>query len=141
MATPSYRSERPPRRVELTMNEEMRLRSLLRILDHFQDMSLQIPVSMVEIFLLIAMNEGCSLRELVELSGRPQSTVSRQTLDLAERNRNMEPGLGLVTWRIAPDELRRKEYYLTDKGKALLRRVLHERLEPPVPSETEAAPA
>ena len=111
----------------LEADEERRLRALVHILEYFQDHEPQIPASMIEAFLLVALNEGCSLRDIVELSGKPQSTMSRHLLDLGERNRKMEPGLGLVAWRIAPDELRRKEYYLTPKGRALLRRILGEK--------------
>jgi DNA-binding MarR family transcriptional regulator len=117
----------PNPRPELTADEERRLRALVHILEYFQDHEPQIPASMIEAFLLVALNEGCSLRDIVELSGKPQSTVSRHLLDLGERNRKMEPGLGLVAWRIAPDELRRKEYSLTPKGRSLLRRILSEK--------------
>ena len=116
-----------PKRVDLAPDEERRLRSLLHILEYFQEHEPQIPASMISAFLLVALNEGCSLREVVEMSGKPQSTVSRHLLDLGERNRKGEPGLRLVAWRIAQEELRRKEYYLTPKGRALLRRILGEK--------------
>jgi DNA-binding MarR family transcriptional regulator len=111
---------------KLPIEEERKLRALVHILDYFQNHAPQIPASMIEAFFLVAMNEGCSLKEVVELSGKPQSTISRHLLDLGEFNRNKEPGLGLVAWRISPEELRRKEYYLTPKGKGILRRVLAE---------------
>jgi DNA-binding MarR family transcriptional regulator len=120
-----YRSLVPPPPA-MPHDDERRLRSLLRVLGLFQVLSLQIPVSMVEVFLLVAMNEGCSLRDLVQMSGRPQSSVSRQVLDAGETNRLGEPGLGLISWTIAPEELRRKQYWLTGKGRALLQRVLTE---------------
>jgi DNA-binding MarR family transcriptional regulator len=123
--TPRYMSRMPPQPA-LAPDEERRLRSLVRIVDHFEDHSPQIPASMIEAFLLVALNEGCSLRQVVEMSGKPQSTMSRQLLDLGDRNRTGAPGLGLVEWRIAPEELRRKEYYLTPKGRALLKRILSE---------------
>jgi DNA-binding MarR family transcriptional regulator len=111
------------RRLELLEpDEERKLRTLVHVLDHFD----AAPASMIEAFLLVAMNEGCSLKDVVEMSGKPQSTVSRHLLDLGDRNRQGEPGLGLVAWRIAPDELRRKEYTLTAKGRALLRRILEQ---------------
>jgi hypothetical protein len=87
---------------ELKADEERRLRALVHILEYFQAHEPQIPASMIEAFLLVALNEGCSLRDIVELSGKPQSTISRHILDLGERNRRMGPGLGLVAWRIAP---------------------------------------
>lgn len=98
-------------RPDLSADEERRLRALVHILDYFEGHAPQIPASMIEAFLLVAMNEGCSLREIVQLSGKPQSTMSRHLLDLGERNRNREPGLGL----------------LTPRGKALLRRILSEK--------------
>lgn len=110
----------------LAAEEERKLRALVHILDYFEDHAPQIPASMIEVFLLVAMNEGCSLRDIVELSGKPQSTMSRHLLDLGERNRRMEPGLGLVAWRTCPSELRRKEYYLTPKGRGLLKKILSE---------------
>jgi DNA-binding MarR family transcriptional regulator len=111
---------------KLPIEDERKLRALVHVLDYFQGHAPQIPVSMIEAFFLVAMNEGCSLKDVVELSGKPQSTISRHLLDLCEFNRHREPGLGLVAWRMSPMELRRKEYYLTPKGKGLLRRVLAE---------------
>jgi DNA-binding MarR family transcriptional regulator len=114
----------PVRPAQLEAAEERKLRALRHILSYFQEHEPQIPASMIDAFLIVAMNEGCSLRDAVAMSGKPQSTISRHLLDLGERNRKKEPGLGLVAWRIAPDELRRKEFYLTPKGRALLRRIL-----------------
>jgi hypothetical protein len=37
-------------------------------------------------------------------------------LDIGERNRHMEEGFGLVAARNNPMNLRKKEYFLTDKG-------------------------
>jgi hypothetical protein len=46
--------------------------------------------------------------------------VSRNLLDIGERNRHMEEGYGPVAARTNPMNLREKEYYLTDRGRALL---------------------
>jgi DNA-binding MarR family transcriptional regulator len=107
-------------RSELPAENERKLRALIRILDEFAEM----PTGMAAAFLRVALEEGTSLREVVEKSGKPQSTTSRYLLDLGDRNRQGGPGHGLVAWRIAPEELRRKEYTLTVKGKALLHRIL-----------------
>jgi len=109
---------------KLQPDEELRLRALVRILEYFQDQSPQIPAGMIEAFLRVALDEGTSLRDVVEKSGKPQSTVSRHLLDLGDRDRKGDPGLGLVVWRISPQELRRKEYTLSPKGRALLHRIL-----------------
>jgi DNA-binding MarR family transcriptional regulator len=49
--------------------------------------------------------------------------MSRHLLDIGERNRKMEAGFGLVTYRANPLELRKHEYMLTDKGRALLHQI------------------
>jgi DNA-binding MarR family transcriptional regulator len=110
----------PARRGELGLAEERKLRALIQVLEPFEEL----PVGMLTAFLRVAMNEGTSLRDVVEASGKPQSTVSRHLLDLGERNRQGGPGLGLVQWRIAREELRRKEFTLTAKGRALLANIL-----------------
>jgi DNA-binding MarR family transcriptional regulator len=48
------------------------------------------------------------------------STMSRNLLDMGDRNRHMEKGFGLVTSRNKPMNLREKEYFLTDKGRAVI---------------------
>jgi DNA-binding MarR family transcriptional regulator len=104
--------------------EVRRLQALVRVCDGFLAYSSTIPLAMAEAFLLVALNEGKSLRELCAISGQPQSTMSRHLLDLGDRNRRMEPGLGLVEWRLHPRELRRKQYLLSPKGRKLLQDIL-----------------
>jgi DNA-binding MarR family transcriptional regulator len=105
--------------------DDVKLRHLIQICDLFQSAAgPTIPLAMVEAFLLVALYEGASLKDLCRLSGQAQSTLSRHLLDLADRNRKGGPGLKLVAWRRAPEEERRKEYYLTAKGRALRDRIL-----------------
>ena len=102
-----------------------KLRALIKICDVFQEAAgPTVPLAMVEAFLLVCLYEGASLKDLCKLSGQAQSTLSRHLLDLADRNRKREPGLKLVAWRHPPEELRRKEYFLTAKGRALRNRLL-----------------
>jgi DNA-binding MarR family transcriptional regulator len=108
----------------LPPEEARRLQALVRICDGFQAHSPTIPLAMAEAFLLVALNEGKSLRELCAIAGQPQSTMNRHLLDLGDRNRRMEPGLGLVEWRLHPRELRRKQYLLSPKGRKLLQEIL-----------------
>ena len=53
-------------RPELQADEERKLRALVHILEYFQVQEPQIPASMIEAFLLVALNEGCSLRDVWE---------------------------------------------------------------------------
>lgn len=81
----------------------------------------QLPVQVVEAFLLVAKNEGRSLQDLAELADAQMSTMSRQLLDLGERNRKMEEGFKLVKSEQNPMNLRSNMYSLTPKGRLLLR--------------------
>ena len=49
------------------------------------------------------------------------STMSRDLLDIGERDRYMEDGLGLVVGRDKPENRREKEYFLSPKGRAMAR--------------------
>jgi hypothetical protein len=50
--------------------------------------------------------------------------VVRHVLDLGDRTRYMEAGLGLMYSRPNPDELRKHEVWLTPTGKALAKKIL-----------------
>lgn len=80
----------------------------------------QLSLMTLRTFLEVAHSEGSSVSELSESMGVPLSTTSRQLLDLGLRNRKKEEGHGLVESRITMGDLRRKEYYLTDRGRKLL---------------------
>jgi DNA-binding MarR family transcriptional regulator len=107
--------------------DDVKLRRLIQICDVFQEAAgPTIPLAVVEAFLLVALYEGASLKDLCRLSGQAQSTLSRHLLDLGDHNRKGGPGLKLVAWRRPPEEERRKEYYLTAKGRALRDRILRD---------------
>lgn len=82
-----------------------------------RDASLQ----MMQALLLVAQNEGLSLTDLCDLAGVAQSTMSRHLLDLGERNRLREPGLGLLVGKTDLQDSRRKRYTLTPKGRKVVR--------------------
>lgn len=82
-----------------------------------------LPQQLTLMFLLVAEYPGRGVKEYAELAKVSMSVASRHILDLGERNRRMEPGLGLVSSRSSPFELRRKEIELTPKGYALLARM------------------
>lgn len=65
------------------------------------------------------MDEGLSLTELADRANIPLSTVSRITSMLAMKNGRK--AYGLVTVNIAPQERRRKQIYLSDKGKKTIK--------------------
>jgi DNA-binding MarR family transcriptional regulator len=97
-------------------------RLTLSALEVFWDLRATMPLQYVRTFLLVALNEGKSVTEYATMTGVSKSVMSRHILDIGERDRYMEEGMGLVTYRPSPMELRRHEVYLTDKGRALLHR-------------------
>ncbi len=82
------------------------------------------PRQYVVAFLLVATDEGKGVVDYAKRAGVSMSVMSRHLLDIGERNRRMEKGFGLVTYRANPMELRKHEYALTPKGHALARKIV-----------------
>src|SRR5262249_7788823 len=77
----------------------------------------------MEAFLLVAREPGLSVTEYAKRLKAPKSTVSRDLLDLGDRNRKGEPGVGLVTSRPNRFDPRQLEYRLTPRGRALVKQI------------------
>jgi len=99
------------------------VRGFLRACDYFLELNGRFPLRCVQAFLAVALQPGLSASDYARQYGLSASTMSRFLLDIGERNRWMEEGLGLVA-RANPHKERNAEYYLTDKGEKLLRKVL-----------------
>ena len=108
---------------ELPENERKAVRTLLTVLEPFREIRSTMPLQYVTAFLLAAHEEGLGVGEYAERAGVSVSVMSRHLLDIGERNRHMEEGFGLVTYRANPMELRKHEYALTDKGRALAHKI------------------
>jgi DNA-binding MarR family transcriptional regulator len=104
--------------------ERLGVKNLLAALEPFRIVRGTMPLQYVFAFLLVAEEEGLGVVDYAKRAGVSISVMSRHLLDIGERNRHMEKGFGLVAFRSNPMELRRHEYFLTDKGRALLRKVL-----------------
>lgn len=90
------------------------------ILRAFSNVSPTMPIQVAKTFIAVAMNEGASVVEIQKASGFRQSTISRHLMDLGKRNRKREEGFGLIESRTNDMDLRRNEYYLTNKGRELV---------------------
>lgn len=100
------------------------LRTAYDVLEVFRSARETMPVQLAQSLLLVAMNEGASLRDLQTKTQWSMSTMSRHLLDLGDRNRRMEPGLDMVVMRQSPMNMRTNEYRLSKKGRELLARVV-----------------
>ena len=100
-------------------------RALDGMLDEFSQLDRHTRLQAVRAFLLAARYPGEGSTELAKRMAVPQNTMSRYMLDLGDRKRNGEPGLGLVTTELDPaaDDLRTHPVRLTPKGRALAERL------------------
>jgi DNA-binding MarR family transcriptional regulator len=104
-------------------------KAFLRLVSAFVDIAKEgghesPPGTMLKAFLYVCMEQGLSVREYAKRADVPYVTMSRHLLDLGDRNRKNQPGLGLVTARPNPLNRRAFEYMLTDKGQAFMERIL-----------------
>src|SRR5579872_2063557 len=108
---------------KITDDELSAVRGLSGAMDAFFALRGTMPAQYIKAFLLVAEEQGLGVGDYAKRAGVSVSVMSRHLLDIGERDRNMEDGLGLVTYRSNPMELRKHEYYLTDKGRALVHRI------------------
>ncbi len=80
-------------------------------------------IETAQLFVLITMTLGITMRESQDLSGQRQAKVSRNVTIMSEWKTAEEPGLDLVVSEINPHERRRKLVHLTPKGEELAERL------------------
>jgi DNA-binding MarR family transcriptional regulator len=93
---------------------------LLWTLDPFFRIRGTMPLRHVQAYLLVARKEGQTVTELAKQADMPVTTMSRNLLDMGDRNRYFEEGAGLVVGEDNPLNRRERLYSLTHKGRALL---------------------
>jgi hypothetical protein len=81
-------------------------------------------VSLLAAFLEVCMEEGLSVEEYANRTELPRTTMSKYLLDLADRNQRMKPGLGLITSTFNRIDRRKRDYILTERGRALRDKLL-----------------
>lgn len=98
---------------------EKKLAKLNKILDALAGVDAEFPIQWASVFAHIAMEEGCSLKDVSERTGISMSVMSR-TIGALSNYRRMGKPYGLVLVKSAKDDKRRKELFLSTKGKKLL---------------------
>ncbi|MFN3701186.1 MAG: MarR family winged helix-turn-helix transcriptional regulator [Alphaproteobacteria bacterium] len=96
-----------------------RIKDFLRLLRELQTIDAEFPLQYAVCLCVIALNEGLSVSALAEETGLSLSTASRIVGALSSA-RQMGTPYGLVETRISATEKRRKEIFLTDKGRSAL---------------------
>jgi DNA-binding MarR family transcriptional regulator len=105
-------------------NQLAQVRGLLNACDAFLALNGRIPLRCVQAFLAVALRPGQSVGDYARACRLSTSTMSRNLLDIGERNRTGEEGYGLVRGRENPNNRRECEYYLTERGTTFLTKVL-----------------
>lgn len=102
--------------------ERAATRILLDLLHQWQKIDPEFPLQYAVCLTEISLDEGCSLTTLAERAGLTLSTVSRIVGALSDYRQNGQP-YGLVELRVSAAERRRKELYLTPRGRAVMQKL------------------
>lgn len=98
------------------------VQTFMDLLRQLQKIDNEFPLQYALCLAEISVHEGLSLTALAEKVNLSLSTISRIVGSLSEYRQNGQP-YGLVEIRISAEERRRKELYLTPKGRALIQKI------------------
>ena len=93
--------------------------AFLAVLRELQKIDPEFPLQYAVCLAEIAMDEGLSLTTLAERTGMALSTVSRIAGALSKYRQSGAP-YGLIKLQVSTQERRKKEIFLTTKGKAVV---------------------
>ena len=96
-----------------------KMEKLQKVLSELTSVDPEFPLQWALVFLQIAQNEGASLKDIAEETGISMSVMSR-TIGALSNYRRMGKPYGIVLVKMAKDDRRRKELFLSAKGKRLL---------------------
>lgn len=99
-----------------------KLIKLQNVLTELTAIDPEFPLQWALVFLAIAQNEGAALKDIAEETGISMSVMSR-TIGALSNYRRMGKPYGVVLVKLAKDDRRRKELYLSAKGKRLLEKL------------------
>ncbi|MEM7618741.1 MAG: helix-turn-helix domain-containing protein [Pseudomonadota bacterium] len=96
-----------------------KIQTFIKILRELQKIDQEFPLQYAVCLAEISQNEGLSLTQLSQKTGMALSTVSRIVGALSKHRQKGKP-FELVRVSVSKTERRRKELYLTAKGKAFV---------------------
>jgi DNA-binding MarR family transcriptional regulator len=108
---------------KLTPEEVTCLGNAMQFLDAFKAIRPTMPLQHAYTFMLVALQEGLGVEDYAERAGVAQSVMTRNLLDIGSHNRRREPGYGLVSQRLDPLDMRRRQTFLTPAGRALVHKI------------------
>jgi DNA-binding MarR family transcriptional regulator len=107
------------------VSRQTTVRSVLLALDPFFELRGTMPARAIQAFLIVADKPGLSVGEYARIARCSPTTMSRNLLDLGERDRVGNEGHGLVEGRDNLANLREKVYRLTPNGEQFLTRIVN----------------
>ncbi|PZQ46467.1 MAG: MarR family transcriptional regulator [Micavibrio aeruginosavorus] len=99
-----------------------KMKKLQTILQELIAIDPEFPIQWVTVFCEIASEEGISLKDISDRTGISMSVMSR-TIGALSNARRMGKPYGLVVVKHARDDRRRKELFLSAKGKKLVEKL------------------
>lgn len=99
-----------------------KLNQIQSILNELTAVDTEFPLQWAIVFLCIAQNEGASLKDIADETDISMSVMSR-TIGALSNYRRMGKPYGIVTVKMAKDDRRRKELFLSAKGKRLIEKL------------------
>lgn len=100
------------------------VRIAVRIIEEFRDIESRMPTSYAHMFLAVARAPGAGPTEYAKAINTIQPVASRLLLALGPKHKNHPDGLELVDRQTSPDSMAKQEYYLTDEGFKLARKIV-----------------
>lgn len=96
----------------------------IRVFEEFRKMDPEMQMQTALIFLLVANNEGCTVRDLQGWTGLTSASCSRNVAALSDVHRKGRPGHNLIVAKIDAEDRRARNLHLTQKGKTILHNIL-----------------
>ncbi len=103
----------------MTKDTNKEICKFLTLLRALQKIDVEFPLQYAICFAEISLDEGLSLTQLAERTNMAISTVSRIIGALSDARQKGQP-FGLIEVQISRQERRRKELYLSPKGRQLI---------------------
>ncbi len=76
-------------------------------MEPFRALRPAMPLQYVYLLLTVVVKEGQTVTEYAEKAGVPQTVMTRHLLEIGDRSRDKEKGLGLVTQKADMNDLRK----------------------------------
>lgn len=101
----------------------LKLKGLQKAVRVIRGVAPELPVQQLQVLLEVAMDEGCTVKDIEKRCGMTNSSGSRNVRAVMKWAGEGREGYDWVEWRPDHNDLRVKLLYLTDKGKAVLEQI------------------